>query len=306
MKIDRMLEIIIYLLNHENVSARFLAERFHVSVRTVQRDMVSISMAGIPVYSNGGKHGGYSILPTYQMKNSDVRAEEQQMIMKALESLATSYSNDTLQSILEKYNAFVEKEGGQKIFWDFGVTKENQKVQKMNTDLEKAIEEKRYINFDYRNANGERSSQRVEPLAIHYKWYAWYLFAYVPAKGDYRTYKIARIQNLKTEQTISTDEHGNIEQLMLDSEQAYYSTSIHIEVRFAKEESGLMEEYFPDCPIEKVSDEECRIYIDVPAKERLWKALLLSFGDKVRVVAPESYRDELICTAKSFLSNYDI
>ena len=46
MKIDRMLEIIIYLLNHENVSARFLAERFHVSVRTVQRDMVSISMAG--------------------------------------------------------------------------------------------------------------------------------------------------------------------------------------------------------------------------------------------------------------------
>ena len=176
----------------------------------------------------------------------------------------------------------------------------------MNTDLEKAIEEKRYINFDYRNANGERSSQRVEPLAIHYKWYAWYLFAYVPAKGDYRTYKIARIQNLKTEQTISTDEHGNIEQLMLDSEQAYYSTSIHIEVRFAKEESGLMEEYFPDCPIEKVSDEECRIYIDVPAKERLWKALLLSFGDKVRVVAPESYRDELICTAKSFLSNYDI
>ncbi len=136
--------------------------------------MVSISMAGIPVYSNGGKHGGYSILPTYQMKNSDVRAEEQQMIMKALESLATSYSNDTLQSILEKYNAFVEKEGGQKIFWDFGVTKENQKVQKMkmNTDLEKAIEEKRYINFDYRNANGEQSSQRVEPLAIHYKWYA--------------------------------------------------------------------------------------------------------------------------------------
>lgn len=52
MKIDRLLKIVIYLLNHENVSARDLAERLHVSVRTIQRDMVSIAEAGIPVYSN--------------------------------------------------------------------------------------------------------------------------------------------------------------------------------------------------------------------------------------------------------------
>ena len=49
MKIDRMLEIIIYLVNHDNVSARYLAERFGVSVRTIQRDIVSISSIGIPV-----------------------------------------------------------------------------------------------------------------------------------------------------------------------------------------------------------------------------------------------------------------
>ena len=57
MKIDRLLKIVIYLLNHENVSARDLAERLHVSVRTIQRDMVSIAEAGIPVYCNQGKGG---------------------------------------------------------------------------------------------------------------------------------------------------------------------------------------------------------------------------------------------------------
>ena len=61
MKVDRMLEIIIYLINHDNVPASYLAERFHVSVRTIQRDMVSISSIGIPVYSEGGKYGGYSM-----------------------------------------------------------------------------------------------------------------------------------------------------------------------------------------------------------------------------------------------------
>lgn len=115
MKIDRILEIIIYLINHDNVSAGFLAERFHVSIRTIQRDMISISAIGIPVYSVNGKKGGYSILPTYKMKNSDIRSDEQQMIIKALVSLSTSYTNDTLNALIEKYNAIIEKEGGQKV-----------------------------------------------------------------------------------------------------------------------------------------------------------------------------------------------
>ncbi len=53
MKIDRLLEIVIYLLNHETASAKVLAQRFQVSVRTIQRDMISISAAGIPLYSAG-------------------------------------------------------------------------------------------------------------------------------------------------------------------------------------------------------------------------------------------------------------
>lgn len=52
MKVDRILEIIVYLVNHDNVPASYLAERFHVSVRTIQRDMVSISSIGIPIYLN--------------------------------------------------------------------------------------------------------------------------------------------------------------------------------------------------------------------------------------------------------------
>ena len=76
MKLDRLLGIIIHLLNHESVSASRLAERFQVSVRTIQRDIISISSAGIPVYSLNGRFGGYSILPAYKMKNIDIRSGE--------------------------------------------------------------------------------------------------------------------------------------------------------------------------------------------------------------------------------------
>ena len=51
MKIDRLLSIVVYLLNRELASASTLAERFGVSTRTIQRDMEAINLAGIPVMS---------------------------------------------------------------------------------------------------------------------------------------------------------------------------------------------------------------------------------------------------------------
>lgn len=96
MKTDWILGIIIYLMNYDNVLASYLVERFHVSVRTIQRDMISISAIGVPVYSESGKNGGYCILSTYKIKNSDIKSNEQQMIIKALESLATSYTEQFL------------------------------------------------------------------------------------------------------------------------------------------------------------------------------------------------------------------
>ena len=306
MKTDRILGIIIYLTNHDNVSARCLAERFHVSVRTIQRDMISISAMGIPIYSENGKNSGYSILPTYKIKNSEIRCDEQQMIIKALESLATSYTNDTLKNLIEKYNTIVQNEGGQKVFWDFGVTKENSDVQSKNQLLENAIGLKKYVSFEYCNADGKKSSPEVEPLAIHYKWYAWNLFAYSDHRKQYRTYKIARIQNLKEMDRVSGKDHGDVKTLMEVSEQDYYRTCVQIEVQFANEETALMEEYFPDCQIKQISENTKSIFIDVPVKERLWKALLLSFGNKVKVIGPEEYKKELIRTAQNFLSNYDI
>ena len=305
MKLERILEIIIYLLNHEKVSAKYLAEYFDVSVRTIQRDMVSIAEAGIPVYALGGRYGGYAVLENYKIKNINIKNSEQQIIISALESLATSYTNDKLNSLIEKYNAIIEKEGGQKVFWDFSVTKENKKVQDSNMLLEKAIGGKNYIVFDYRNSEGKTSHVCAEPLAIHYKWYAWYLFAYLKETKEYRTFKVARMQNLVLAKEKSFIKHGDIQQKMKEAELAYYKTCINIEIIFSEKEIPLIEEYFPDSVIEKLSSQKCKTHIHVPAKERLWKALLLSFGDAVTVVSPKDYKEELIKTAKIFFTNYD-
>lgn len=276
MKIDRLLEIIIYLLNHENVSASVLAEKFHVTVRTIRRDMVCITEAGIPVYSNHGKNGGYSILPSYKMKNCDIYRDEQQMIRKALESLATSYANETLAGLIEKYHAVSGNTESQKTFFDFGIAK------------------------------GQETQRLVQPLAIQYKWYSWYLFAWSVPQEAYRTFKIARLSELRVTSEHSDKKHEDVGLLIKQADEAYSDTCVTIEVHFDSEMNSIIEEYFPDSEMEELSGEISRAWIRVPPGERLWKVLLLSLGNQVTVISPEMYRNELIETAQNFLSNYDI
>ena len=58
MKINRLLEITLILLNKKSVTAQELAERFKVSTRTIYRDVDELSSAGVPVFTNKGSGGG--------------------------------------------------------------------------------------------------------------------------------------------------------------------------------------------------------------------------------------------------------
>ena len=67
MKIDRLMAITIYLLNHGKTSAQILAKEFEVSPRTIMRDMETLGQAGIPIQSTCGADGSYQIIDTYIM-----------------------------------------------------------------------------------------------------------------------------------------------------------------------------------------------------------------------------------------------
>ena len=67
MKIDRLISIIMVLLNNERISAIKLAEMFEVTPRTIYRDIDTISLAGIPIITHTGVNGGVSIMPEYKV-----------------------------------------------------------------------------------------------------------------------------------------------------------------------------------------------------------------------------------------------
>ena len=76
MQINRIFEITYMLLNHEQVTAKTLSEKFDVSVRTIYRDIDRMSQAGIPVYTERGKGGGISLLSVCQPQKNTRNQEK--------------------------------------------------------------------------------------------------------------------------------------------------------------------------------------------------------------------------------------
>ena len=85
--LNRLLGIVYLLLNKKTVTAKELAERFEVSVRTIYRDVENLSMAGIPIYTRKGKNGGISLMSQFVLNKMLVTKEEQDQILAALASL---------------------------------------------------------------------------------------------------------------------------------------------------------------------------------------------------------------------------
>lgn len=109
MKTDRLYAITVYLLNHGKVPASELAKKFEVSVRTVQRDMDALCRAGIPIVSETGVSGGYSLTDTFHLDRHIATQKDYSFILTALKGFSTAMNDPKIDATLEKLTA-VSKE----------------------------------------------------------------------------------------------------------------------------------------------------------------------------------------------------
>lgn len=97
MQSNRLFEIIYLLMGQGTMTAQALARRLEVSVRTIYRDIDTLSAAGIPVYTTRGKGGGVSLLEGAVLNRTVLTGEEQDQILLALQTMrATGQGGNVL------------------------------------------------------------------------------------------------------------------------------------------------------------------------------------------------------------------
>lgn len=301
MKIERLYAITVYLLNHGKTSANVLANHFEVSLRTIQRDMDSLCLAGIPIISTAGSTGGYEIAKQYQLNQNFASAEDYSNIRTALQGLVSATGNLQASRTLEKI-VHASSPYDDSMILDFSVLQED--TQNTLQLLQSAVKAKHAVTFTYTNNNCETRTHTVEPIAVVYRWYAWYLLAYSKVKQDYRIYKLVRMTHLQVTDIPFTKEHESSDKIlaMIDNTDSRQYTKILLKCK-ASVKSRVVE-YLKGTIVEEFPNGDALIHATVVENEHFWLGTLLSFGEHVEVISPEKIRRRLLTAAEKIMALY--
>lgn len=284
MKDNRLFRILYYILEKEKVTANELADKFEVSVRTIYRDIDSISSVGVPIFTTQGKGGGIKIDNEYILSKSLFDANEKEQIIAALQGLEKT--NKVYKSeLITKLSALFKIKNSNWIEIDFTSWESNNTYQDLFNTLKIAIINKNIISFSYNSSKAEKINRRVKPIRLLFKEQDWYLYAFCLLRNDFRYFKLSRIKDLEV---LAINYEDNFENIVLKREIKYENT-VNIKLKFNKSVAFRVYDEFKAI----VEDKKGNLYVEmkIPNNYKLYN-YIFSFGANVEILEPKEIRNQ--------------
>ena len=284
MKDNRLFRILYYILEKEKVTANELADKFEVSVRTIYRDIDSISSVGVPIFTTQGKGGGIKIDNEFILNKSLFDANEKEEIIAALQGLEKT--NEAYKSeLITKLSALFKIKNSNWIDIDFTSWGSNNTYQDLFNTLKIAIINKNIISFSYISSKAEKINRKVKPIRLLFKEQDWYLYAFCLLRNDFRYFKLSRIKDLEV---LAINYEDNFENAVLKKE-LKYKNIVNIKLKFDKSVAFRVYDEFK--AIEE--DEKGNLYVEIkiPNNYKLYN-YIFSFGSNVEILEPKEIRNQ--------------
>jgi predicted DNA-binding transcriptional regulator YafY len=189
-------------------SATWLARRFEVSSRTVERDISALEQAGVPVYAEPGRTGGYTLDKSRTLPPVNINPEEAVAIAVALETLHGTPFHDAARSALRKLVAVMPASGAAEAHELAGRIKligpadPQTPTAEVPAVIAQALSARQVLRFGYVDRRGEPTTREIEPIAYlggggpH-----WYLLGWCRMREALRAFRLDRIAD-----PVATDE----------------------------------------------------------------------------------------------------
>lgn len=302
MKIDRLLSIVLLMLKKNKVTASELASYFETSVRTIYRDIDTLSMSGVPIVAEQGSGGGYSLMEGFTIEKQFFKPEEMLALIAGLKGMENVFGDNNITTAIDKVSTLTPKDKKHEpIEIDFFGWGESAAIKDSIKLIYSAIAEKKIISFTYSNLKNETLNRAVEPYKIFFRSSNWYLMAYCLKRKDYRFFKVTRIRDLilKTDSYIPRDPSERDENSIL----RITEDRVPEEVEFIVDSSLASRaiEYFGNDFIEEYEDGSVKINVLYPVDEWVY-SYLLGYGSSITILKPATLREELVKRAEIFLT----
>lgn len=297
MKVDRLVSIIMILLDKERIGAQELADMFEVSPRTIYRDIDAINMAGIPVRSTSGVGGGFEIMQQYKIDKKVFSTADLSALLMGLSSLSGMVRGDELVHALAKVKSFIPADKAKdielkvnQICIDLSPWMGNSNIQPYLEIIKAGLQESRLLTFEYVAHHGNKTARTVEPYQLVLKGSHWYLQGYCHIRNDYRLFRLSRMSNLQMQEETFTPRDYQKPQLEFADILETMQTKIKIRVH-----KSVMDRVLDYCTYEDLSPDGNEYYIvNFPFIENEYHYdILLSFGDKCECLEPLHIRTKM-------------
>ena len=208
MRADRLLSLMMLLQNRRQMTAEELANELEVSKRTIYRDIDALSVAGVPVYANGGPGGGYALLDSYRttltgLNENEIRALFMLTIPGPISDLGVS--QQLKAAILKLTSSFTDDHNEhanylrQRLHLDAASWFQTDEPVPHLKTVQEAVWQDRQLVLSYRRRNGAVSERTISPYGLVAKASIWYLVA--ATERGMRVYRVSRIEAVQITQT---------------------------------------------------------------------------------------------------------
>lgn len=301
MRADRLVAALLFLQQRGRVTAADLAEELEVSVATARRDLEALSTAGIPVYPQPGRGGGWSLVGGARTDLSGLSATETQALF-LLVGPAASVSAETktalrklVRALPQTFRADAEAAAGAVMSDRTGWSGLDRSRPEIVDLLQTAVMRRRKVRFTYTNAVRERSERVVDPWGLVDKDGTWYLIA--GTERGQRTFRVDRISEAEpTEDTAERPDDFALERAwdevvgQVEQKRSRTWATVLIGTRYVP---ILRSHFGRHCHVDdELDDGRSRVRIAAPTPLDIARNLA-GWGAMVEVLEPVSVQEEL-------------
>ncbi|MFF4499374.1 helix-turn-helix transcriptional regulator [Streptomyces sp. NPDC001401] len=325
MRAARLIKMVLLLQGRPSMTAAELARELEVSERTVTRDAQALSEAGVPVYADRGRAGGYRLIGGYRTRLTGLaRSEAEALFLSGVPgALREMGLEDAASAARLKVSAALlpslqdaSRTAAQRFHLDAPNWFTEPKAPALLPAFADAVWDDRRVTARYRRGDGE-VERELEPYGLVLKAGVWYLCARVaePDRGSYRVYRIDRFTAVDVwAERFSRDEEFGLPAFWEEQAEQFARSILRAEVVVrlsADGVRGLPYAVDPASAREALAaagspDEDGWLTVTLPVEsEQVAHGQLTGLGPEVEVLAPESLRRRFADDAARLAALYD-
>ena len=316
-KNDNMLAILWMLNSGSKITAKQIAEKLEINIRTVYRYIDSLCASGVPIVSDAGQNGGYSLLSNFIHAPLFFDIEEQKALLHAAvfaneagypfsESLNNAsqklkmYSNREQESILSRHLT-----GFDVINRDIDPS-----VKTTLEELERAVANEYSVEIEYRTSHEEQPRSRViDPYGILYWNNKWYTVGFCHLRNEIRSFRAERILQIKrTQMMFKRPEAFSarkffLQNLLPDPASEDEVNSLIISGR-SEALDDLCIHWFLGHHLKERTSNQAVFLLDERVIHAYVPYFLLSYGKAIQVIEPQSLKKRIVSVISELMEYY--